>query len=80
MEGEMELVNYEKNKDELLVKVNGRDWNQLTDMVSGVCSIYSKLDETILGIDSRRAGELLLGLVEVLDKMNKKILEKADGQ
>ncbi|KJV04955.1 hypothetical protein [Methylocucumis oryzae] len=75
----MELLQFDAEKDELVIKIKGQDFNQLADLVAGVCSIYPSDGEAILGVTKSQARKLCDELVSVLDVMIT-ILQQKNGR
>lgn len=75
----MELVEYNPENDDLVLKLKGTDFNKLTDLVSGVYSLYDTLDATALGVDEACTKRLSNDLYVVLKQVGN-ILEKRREQ
>lgn len=71
----MQLVEYDSENDEVVLKVDGSSFNRLADCMGGVCS-YPNLDLTILGLDEETAKKLCDELYTVLREINSQLSKK----
>jgi len=72
----MELLQFDAENDELVVKMDGAELNHLSSLVGGVCSTAHEQDFTILGVTEERARELRGLLYQLLDTTNKLLKQK----
>jgi hypothetical protein len=79
MEGMMELLQFDAENYDLVIKMDVDELNHLSSLVGGVCATGHEQDFTILGVTEERANELRTLLYQLLETTNK-LLQLKNGR